>query len=145
MRKSFIFAIVALFVTAIAGGFVYAYMNRHYTDITMNWSISLPGPSKEIYYVDDGPSFLGDGIRYHIFQYSDSKKITKLLDWNIVRNASMESEVIKLIETLNVPKENIPDFQNSYMFYIKNTIGSEAIYLIYFDGLKKLYVVENIF
>lgn len=147
MRKSFKYALVSLLVALIVGGLIFAYSNRRYMHtIRINWSINLPDSNKEIYSKNWGMDWMGDGESYHVFQYHDNKIIIKSLDWNEGSNISMESEVLKLIDTLGVSKEYIPDFQDSYKYFTKiKTDGYSTIYLIYFEDTKKLYVIENIF
>ena len=43
--------------------------NRYSNIINSNWDINFPRCSKEIYEIDSGPSFHGDGERYHILKY----------------------------------------------------------------------------
>lgn len=145
MRKSFKFTIIALLATGIIGTFIFAYINRQSIDITSNWSIKLPYPDKVIYSMDN-IGWFGEGETYRIFQYHDNKKIIKSLEWNNGRNTSMESEVLKIIESLGVSEENIPNFQDSYKYFIKiEKDDNSTLYLIYFDDIKRLYIIENIF
>lgn len=142
MRKSFKFAVVALLVTGIIGTFIFAYINRHSFDILPNWSITLPSPDKVIYSKSNF-GWPSDGEIYHIFQYNDNKKIIKLLEWNDGRNLSMEPKVLRIIEALGVPEENIPNFQGRYKYFKKIKDDNSTLYLIYFDDIKRLYIIEN--
>lgn len=144
MKKVFVFAGIVLLITLVLG-FLVRFNQQYSLIINGNWSIKLPISYKEIYAIDDGPSFLGDGKRYHVLQYQESNKIIKSLDWDSGSNASMEIEVTKIIEELGASKEYIPDFKDSYKFYtILKTDGSK-LYLIFYETTKRLYVVEKIF
>lgn len=46
---------------------------------------------------------------------------------------------------LNVPKENIPNFQSNYKYYTTVKHDSSKIYLIFIDDSKKIYVIEEIY
>ncbi|MGB7595547.1 MAG: hypothetical protein WBL80_08270 [Erysipelotrichaceae bacterium] len=147
MKKSWIITVIALFVIAIVGVLLFAYLDQRYTgDIRSNWGIELPAPSKQIYYTDDGPSWMGDGTRYHLFQYHDDKKISKAFEWKDISNLPMESEIVKLIESIDVPDEYAPDFKKKYKYFIKKSSeDSSTIYLIFFEDTNQLYIIENIF
>lgn len=147
MKRTWIITVIALFVTAIVAVLVFAFMDQRYTyDIRSNWGIELPAPSKQIYYTDDGPTWMGDGIRYHLFQYRDDKKIEKAFDWNNEKNVSMESEIVTLIESIDVSKEYFPDFDRRYKYFVKRSSDdSSTIYLVFFADTNQLYIIENIF
>jgi len=147
MKKPLIITVIALFVTAIVGVLVFAFYDQRYTlNIRSNWGIELPAPSKEIYYTDDGPSWMGDGIRYHLFLYNDVKKINKAFEWENTSNIPMESEIVKLIESIDVPDEYAPDFNRKYKYFIKKSSeDSSTLYLIFYEDTNRLYIIENIF
>lgn len=142
MRKSFKFAIVALLVTGIIGMYIFVRINRQWTDVISNWSITLPSPDKVIYSKSNF-GWPSDGQIYHIFQYHDNKKIITLLEWNDGRNLSMEPKVLRIIEALGVPEENIPNFKGRYKYFKKIKDDNSTLYLIYFDDIKRLYIIQN--
>ena len=49
-----------------------------------NWGISLPYKAlcTEVYTKDSGPSFQGDGIRYHVFEYKYEDYIDLMFAWS---------------------------------------------------------------
>jgi len=147
MKKSTIFAIKAFLVIIIIGVFIFAVLDRHYTTtIKMNWSISLPVPTKQLFSIDNsGDSWFGDGVRYHVFTYHESTKIIKSLEWKSGRYPPVEIEILKVLETIGVPEANLPDFQRNYLYYTKKDRAFiSTIYLIYFTDTKTLYVIEDI-
>lgn len=148
MKKSTKFAIKAFLVIMILGGFIFAAMDRKYTTtIKSNWSINLPIPAKQIYSIDNlGDGWFGEGEKYHVLTYHDSNKIIKSLEWKSGRYPLVETEVLQILENLEVPAANLPDFQKTYLYYIKRDQSEgSTIYLIYFADIKTLYVIENIF
>jgi|GEM_PF-1862362 len=148
MKKSTKFAIEAFLVIMIIGGFIFAAMNRKYTTmIKSNWSISLPVSSKQIYSIDNiGDGWFGEGEKYHVLTYHDSTKIIKSLEWKSGRYPLAETEILQILESLEVSAANLPDFQKTYLYYIKREPSEgSTIYLIYFADIKTLYVIETIF
>lgn len=145
MKKLLISITIILFAILLIGAFVYANFNKPYSEIiNMNWSIKLPKDYKEIYSTDSGPSFHGDGTRYHIFQYSSSNDIDRALDWANDKNAEMESKVTEILKRLIIPIEYAPDFQNQYRYFITVKKGPSTIYFIFVPTSKKLYIIEDI-
>ena len=49
-----------------------------------NWGIELPTKAlcKEVYEADTGPSFHGDGVRYHVFSYRYEDYIDLMFEWS---------------------------------------------------------------
>lgn len=111
----------------------------------MNWSIKLPNSYKEIYSIDSGPSFHGDGERYNIFDYKNQEEVISPLQWEKSKNVMVESPVKRVISSLNVPKEYMPNFQEPYMYYSIKKKDSSIIYLIFFPDIKRLYIAEVLF
>lgn len=148
MKKHFKFigVFVLLSVIIVTTVFLYRQINKPYTKIIdMNWSIKLPNSYKEIYSIDSGASVHGDGERYHIFQYTKENDINQSVNWESNKDKSIETEIDKLLSELNVPKENMPDFQNNYKYYTSLKQDSSKIYLIFISDTKKLYVIEDIY
>lgn len=113
--------------------------------IDRNWSIKLLDSYKKIYSIDSGANVHGDGERYHIFQYTNENDVKKSVNQESNKNKSIETEIDKVLYELNVPKENMPDFQNSYKYYTLSKEDSSKIYLVFISDTEKLYVIEDIY
>lgn len=143
MKNLFKFiSVVALVITI----FLYMQINKPYTEaIDINWAIKLSDLYKEIYSIDSGASVHGDGERYHIFQYINENDINQSVNWESNKDKSIEAEVNKVLSQLNVPKEDMPDFQSDYKYYVKKKDhNSSNLYLIFMTDTKKLFVIEDI-
>jgi len=146
VRKASIFLISISLVIVLFVGFLYKKINMPYTDvIRLNWSIKLPNPYEEVYSIDSGPSFHGDGERYHIFSYKDNEDVELSLKWKEGKNVAVESAINQVLNTLNVPAKYMPDFQSKYKYYLKREQDSSVIYLVFFPNTKRLYVIEDIY
>lgn len=146
MKKAFKFIGALLSFIIVITVVLYVQMNEKYIKIIdMNWSIKLPDLCKETYYIDSGASFHGDGERYTIFQYARENEINQSVNWENNKNKSIETKIDKILSTLNIPKENIPDFKSNYKYYATQKDDSSKIYLIFITNTKKLYVIEDIY
>lgn len=74
-------------------------------------------------------------------QYKDIINLSfRLVDY---KNQIVESEIMKILNDLNISKENMPDFDSEYKYYTKQKDGHDKIYLIFVPETKKLYVIED--
>ncbi|MBN7573397.1 hypothetical protein C1H57_05250 [Clostridium sp. 2-1] len=147
MKKLFKFiGVFLLIVVILISVFLYIQINKPYTEvIDINWSIKLPDSYKEIYSIESIASVHGDGERYHIFEYTKEDDIDQSLNWESNKDKSIEAEIDKVLSGLNVPKENMPNFQSDYKYYIeKKDSDSSKLYLIFMTDTKKLFVIEDI-
>lgn len=147
MKKLMIFLIVILLVIVLLITVLFYWnINKPYTEIiNLNWSIELPNSYKEIYSIDIGASFHGDGERYHIFEYNNKKDINIPLNWENNKNIAIESAIEKVLNDLNVAQVNSPNFKDEYKYYSKTADDSSKIYLIFVPNTKRLYVIEDIY
>ena len=147
MKKLVKFAgIFLLIMITLIFVFIYTQINKPYTEIiTINWSIKLPKSYKEIYSIESEANVHGDGERYHILQYENENDIDKSVKWERSKDKSIETKVNSVLSKLNIPKENMPYFQNSYQYYTEMKDKISKIYLIYFPDTKKLYVIEDLY
>ena len=79
-------SVVAAVLVILFGGIVIRNRLNDYSHILrLNWNLILPSDSgcSEIYSDDSGPSFHGDGIRYHVFNYEDETAIDTMVDWQL--------------------------------------------------------------
>ena len=118
--------------------------NRYYHIINMNWNINLPREYKEIFYIDSGESFLGDGKRYSVFQYNTLDEINSTIEWKD-KVDYIENYVVDILEELEVSKEYYPDFNSDFKYYYKMDEDKSKIYIILNRDLKEVYIVESFF
>lgn len=137
---SLIFIVILIIICII----FFKEFNRYSNIINSNWDIDLPRCSKEIYEIDSGPSFHGDGERYHILKYRNTKKVHTTLNCQDNNNLILEDDVKSILNNLNVPIEYHPNFNHDYKFYYisKENYGSK-IYMILDDKTNNLYTIEH--
>ena len=70
--------------------------------VNLNWELDLPAEATRLYETDSGPSFHGDGERYHVLGYSSSPEAA--LEQQTVRLAVFPEEAAELLERLEVPE-----------------------------------------
>jgi len=147
MKKLMIFTIIILLVIVlIITVLFYGNINKPYIEIiNLNWSIELPNSYKEIYSIDSGASFHGDGERYHIFEYDNKIDVEIPLNLESNKNIAIESAIEKVLNNLNVAQVNRPNFECEYKYYSKKMDDSSKIYLIFETNTKRLYVIEDIY
>lgn len=136
--------ITITFIVTISTIIMIKEENKYYHIINMNWNINLPREYKEIFYIDSGESFLGDGKRYSIFEYNTLDEINSTIEWKD-KVDYIEDYVVDILEELEVSKEYYPDFNSDFKYYYKMDEDKSKIYIILNSDLKKVYIAENIF
>ncbi len=111
--------------------------------INANWSIQLPKSYTEVYSTDDGESFLGDGLRYHVFEYEDINDIKDHLDWKTNKNTIVENQVIEIMNNLDIDDMYLLNFNQTYKYVEKYDGDGSSLFLILIDNM--LYVVEEFY
>ena len=116
-----------------------------------NWDVELPVKAlcKEVYSEDTGPSFHGDGIRYHVFSYRYEDYIDLMFAWSgnlenrtLFYQSYSEAADIWLGE-LGIPQEQYPDYDSCFCWY-KNEYDNGEIIIFWNPEINRLYIVENI-
>lgn len=138
--------IVIILMISIGIFFIYGYIkeNNNYTNIIKsNWQIELPSGYKVIYSCDSGDSFLGDGQRYHVFEYKENSNIDKTLNWKSDKDINIESDVFKIISSLDTPDEYLPKFEEHYKYYYQTESYGSKLYIILSENKDIIYIIEN--
>lgn len=148
MSKKRTMLILTVILLLCAGGF-FSYnlikdRNNYGNIIKENWNVELPLKYKEIYSIDSGDSFLGDGKRYHVFEYDKDNNLAKVLNWQSTENPIMESSVSNILKDLKVPEEYMPKLEDDYKYYFKTEEDSSELYIIFIEKENKVYVAEDI-
>ena len=132
----------------------------YFSVLEANWGIELPIKAlcKEVYEADIGPSFHGDGIRYHVFCYVKSSEIEKILPWSDVNGNTLawsqtEGEAKRYqtyreatdlwLSELEIPQDQYPDYDACFCWY-KNEHDNSEIIIFSNPETNRLYIVENI-
>ncbi len=116
-------------------------------ELKAHWNINVPIANRIIYTADSGPSFHGDGVRYTILHFKNTKKIEKMFEWKKSISDSDIKNFKNDLESINViDNEMIVDFNNpENLYYI--IVGDDqmsTIHLIYNKSEKRLYYLEHI-
>ena len=145
MKKGLLItSILIILLVAILGSYV---LNQRYTlAIEKNWSIQLPRSYDELYVIDSGESFLGDGERFHVFEYSGNHDVIAALSWEKGPNAKVEESITKILQSLGASATFAPDFKLDYL-YSTHVLsdGTSTLHLVFFESTHRLYVIESIY
>ena len=145
MKKGLLItSILIILLVAILGSTV---LNQRYTlAIEKNWSIQLPRSYDELYGIDSGQSFLGDGERFHVFEYRDNHDVIAALSWKKGPNADLEESIYKILKSLGASATFTPDFSSEYLYSTHvRADGTSTLYLVFFESTHRLYLIESIF
>lgn len=123
---------------------------QHYSyilELKAHWNINVPIVYKIIYTADSGPSFNGDGARYTILHFKNTKKIEKMFKWeNSISDKDIKRFKNGLESINNIDNEMIIDFNNTgNLYYI--IVGDDQVstlFLMYNKSEKRLYYLEDI-
>ena len=112
--------------------------------VNLNWELDLPAEATRLYETDSGPSFHGDGERYHVLSYSSSPEAA--LEQQTVRLAVFPEEAAELLERLEVPEAQRPDLADCRWFTAEDPDDvRNRLYLGLDGGSLTLYVIESFF
>ena len=150
MKKKRILLVVL--VTLISVRTIYKSIVPSYASVLVaNWGVELPIKAlcKEVYKADTGPSFHGDGIRYHVFSYRYEDYIDLMFAWS----GNLENETLFYqsyseasdiwLDELDIPMEQYPDYDICFCWY-KSEHDNSEILIFWNPEINRLYIVENI-
>ena len=150
MKKKRILLVVL--VTLISVRTIYKSIVPSYASVLeANWGVELPIKAlcKEVYKADTGPSFHGDGIRYHVFSYRYEDYIDLMFAWSgnlenktlFYRSYSEASDI--WLDELDIAEEQYPDYDACFCWY-KSEHDNSEILIFWNPEINRLYIVENI-
>lgn len=148
-RKILSIVLVIIIVVSAIMFFMWKHLTNYNTTLEVNWEISIPSKASysEIYSKDSGPSFHGDGIRYHIFSYKDHSYVKEMLEWksdekDTIYYDNYSNTVNVWLDTIDVPSEYRPDYSECMFWYDSQDDNSEII-ILWDKENSYLYVVES--
>ena len=123
----------------LAGLLAWRLVPGYASALRLNWGISLPILARPslCYEADSGPSFHGDGIRYHVFSYQYEDPVSLMFAWG-----SVERETIYCLDKIQVSAGDRPDYGGCLYWYRAQEDNSEL--LVFWDAEQnRLYFLES--
>lgn len=149
-RTVLISVIAALSIVVVIGTVsLWKHISDYSTTLNLNWGFSLPHEAhySEEYSKDSGASFHGDGIRYHVFSYTEEKPINGMLAWKTGEESTKfydrySDAVNEWLSEIDVPGDKLPDYSKCSYWYGSQRDNSEIIVL--WDSSKsRIYIAES--
>ena len=110
--------------------------------VNLNWELELPAEAVCLYEADSGPSFHGDGERYHVLGYSSSPE--SALDRQAAHLALFPEGAAEILEHLEVPEDQRPDLPACLWYSAAHsTDDRNRLYLGLSPEGTALYVIES--
>lgn len=150
MKRKHILLTGLVCLLLLAGFICWQLLSSYALAIRLNWGISIPflAQTSPYYEKDSGPSFLGDGIRYHVFSYRYEDFIDQMFAWGSVDREtiyydSLTQAAEAWLDEIEVPAEYRPDYDTCSNWYRAKDDNSEIIF--FWDAeLNLLYCLESI-
>lgn len=145
IKRVIIVLSILIVLLMLTGGvcFYNRYTHTFSEVVKSNWNIELPENYHEIYKTNDGISFNGDGIRYHVLQYDNLEAIKEMVNWQSTDVVRIDSKVKMLLKNLDIPSEYEINWQDEYKYYYKAQEDLSIIYFILVEDLGRVYIIEN--
>ena len=150
-RKRVLRAVLAALVglLLLAGLLAWRLVPGYASALRLNWGISLPILARPslCYEADSGPSFHGDGERYHVLQYAVGSGIESALFWQAPPVDADETEATEaLMDHLDVPDRLRPDLESCRWHTATDPSDSRNhLYLLFDPSTLELYILESFF
>lgn len=147
VKNRIVAKIMTVLVVVLTGILSGCASDDYSATLKANWGFLLPAKAEctELYSKDSGASFLGDGVRYHIFSCEEGKYIDTFFSWKSTEEG-MENhypdQVTEWLEEIEVPVEKLPDFSKCRYWYQSKEDGSEIV-LLWNSEENVLYVAES--
>lgn len=148
-RKKRIIIIVLICVVLLLSIIGWQVMNDYSRVLMANWGFELPAHARcrELYTKDSGPSFHGDGIRYHVFSYQYEDFIDTMFVWTgndhaTLYSGSLSEAAETWLDEIDVPEAWRPDYANCLYRYRSQEDNSEIVVFWYAEE-NRLYIVES--
>lgn len=110
--------------------------------IKLNWEVDLPTGCEQLYEQDTGPSFHGDGLRYHVFAYRRAPKLEG--DWLAAPLAEADrQEVERILSKLQVDGADAPAFERVTHTLTRRQRDNSTLYMLYAADNQRLFVIEH--
>lgn len=118
--------------------------SHDYTQVVnANWHIGLPHSQGSVYETDSGPSFTGDGWRYHVLAYP-AGSLDNALGWRTTVPEEAMGDIRDILDRLEVPEEERPDLDVCRYFGATDPGDPrDSLYLLLSPLSTRLYVVED--
>ncbi len=150
MKKKKIYIVLLCLILA-AGILGWNWLGNYSRVLDANWGFSLPWKAlyREIYQQDSGPSFHGDGIRYHVYSYQYEDYIDLMFAWmgqdgDALYGKSYSQSIAQWLTELNVPQQWQPDYDNGNAgFWYKSQHDNSQIIVVWNQTLNRLYIAEH--
>ena len=143
MKKRILIIAAVLLVIAV----IWRTVSDYNSVMAVNWGISMPLKSLyiETYEADSGPSFHGDGIRYHVYYCKNAESIDEWQLWRPEsRSIHYDSYIIAVnrwLDEIDVPAEKRPDYSECVFWYNAH-MDTDEIIILWNKAEKTVYVVE---
>lgn len=147
MRKRWICVIVLILFAILL---VYPRKEASYFPvIEANWGVVFPEEAQwdSVYQCDSGPSFHGDGWRYHVYTYAQETPVAALFSWSEETGEALFSKTYRdasedWLNQLEVPSALRPDYASCLTWYTSK--GDLSQILVFWNaGAQTIYIVEN--
>lgn len=143
--------LLLIVVAIVSAWLIYRAIVPSYSSVLeVNWGVELPVQAlcKEVYEQDTGPSFHGDGIRYHVFSYRYEDYIDLMFAWRGSESNTLfydtYSEAVEIwLNELDVPRQQYPNYNACFYWYQRAKDNSELI-IFWNPEINRLYILENI-
>lgn len=143
MRKKSLVIILLILIGFITYNLI--KLNTIYSqNISSNWNIKLPSSYSQVYPLTNDSTLEKPCKRYHIFKYDDINQLNNLLNWKIKDDSSLEDTLTTILNSMDIPKEFMPQFQCDYKYFIQKKDDSSIIYILLVNKYNMLYIIEDI-
>lgn len=150
-RKRVLRAVLAALagLLLLAGLLAWRLVPGYASALRLNWGISLPILARPslCYEADSGPSFLGDGIRYHVFSYRYEDPVSLMFAWGSVERETIYCDSYReaaeaWLDKIQVSAGDRPDYGGCLYWYRAQEDNSEL--LVFWDAEQnRLYFLES--
>ena len=150
-NRKIIFLVFGLCAAGVLCPVIWKSVNSYTRVLKTNWGIELPEARAKAVFSYSEPSFLGDGIRYHIIDYpigNENKKMQNVafrldkLFGGIHPTEAQIDYVEQLLKQIDANDMVIPDWERCSLINFKQEDGSE-LFLFYQSETGTVFIVES--